>query len=367
MYLIWSLGCGGAEKMVCSLAADHGPDVKPLVCCLDDEGYLAGHLREKGIEVLALNKKRGFDLSVLFKLRKIVREHGVQLINSHLWSANLYVRLLRFFVTIPVVTVEHNVDVWKKSYHFLIDRVLAGKSNCYIFVSKAVRDYYQKNVPETQRNCRVIYNGVDLAPFRSLDSIRKNLLASLSAADDAFLLVNVGRLVPAKNQAELIRVTEALVQRGHNVYTLIVGDGPLRAELEKQVADTGLHHRIWLTGTRDDVALILKGCDLFVMTSSWEGLPLVILETLIAGTPPVFYDVGGTAEIVQDGIEGIKVASGDFESMVSALDRLLGAPENIERLRENMRVRGIENFDTRKMVEEYESLFRNIVSAKGVL
>jgi glycosyltransferase involved in cell wall biosynthesis len=364
MYLIWSLGDGGAEKMICSLVLEHGPDMEPLVCCLDDQGSYAGPLLDNGIKVISLNKKRGFDFSVLWKLRSLVRDEKIDIINSHMWSANLYSRLLKFMIDIPVVTVEHNVDLWKKNYHFAIDRLLAGRSDAYIFVSKAVKNFYQQNVPQTMRDYCVIYNGIDLKPFLSPENIRKELLTHFSAGEDGFLLVNVGRLVPAKNQAELIRVTRLLVDKGHNIYTLIVGDGPLRAELEKLIAETGMQQRVWLTGSRNDVPMILKGCDLFVMTSSWEGLPLVILETMSAGTPPVFYDVGGTGEIVRNGLDGIKIMHGDIESMVTALERLIAFPGDINRLKENIRKRGIENFDTRKMVGEYEALFHDIVCRK---
>lgn len=357
MYLIWSLGYGGAEKMVLSLAREHGADVEPIVCCLDDVGCHAHILLDRGIKVIPLNKKRGFDVSVLGKLRTIVREEHVDVINSHLWSANLYARLLKYFVTVPVVAVEHNVDLWKKWYHFAIDTLLAPKADGYIFVSKAVREFYRQHVPGALIKHQVIYNGIDLTPFRLEGDIRSSLLEHFSAPADATLLVNVGRLVEAKDQAELVRITRTLVERGHNVYTLIAGDGPLRGDLEREVAATGMQERFWLTGSRDDIPLILKSCDLFVLTSRWEGLPLVILETMCAGTPPVFYDVGGTAEFVRDGEDGIKVPAGNTELMLSALERLLVSPNEIVTLTDNFHQRGMDGCDTVHMVQAYERLF----------
>ncbi len=359
MYLIWSLGYGGAEKMVCSLAMNHGPDVEPLVCCLDGEGPLARKLKDHGIRVVALNKRRGLDLSVLKKISTIVRDEKVDIINSHLWSANLYARLLKFHLAVPVIVVEHNVDLWKRWYHFVIDSLLASKADGYIFVSQAVRDFYKEHVPRALRSHRVIYNGIDLAPFRGDENIRTEILAHFSARTDARLLVNVGRLVEAKNQFELIHITRVLVGRGHNIYTLIVGDGPLRGELEREVVAAGMQDRIWLTGSRDDVPLILKSCDLFVLTSRWEGLPLVILETMCAGTPPVFYDVGGTAEFVRDSEDGIKVQAGNTEQMIASLERLLISPNEIERLAANFHQRGMAACDTTQMVGAYEALFRS--------
>jgi glycosyltransferase involved in cell wall biosynthesis len=361
MYLIWSLGYGGAEKMVCSLALDHGPDVEPLVCCLDDEGYHAPQLKERGIQVIALNKKRGFDFSVFRQLRQIIRTEGVQLVNSHLWSANLYARLLKITCNVPLVAVEHNVDMWKKWYHFAIDRVLAARADAYIYVSQAVSNFYRENVPATQSRRRVIYNGIELAPYRETGDNRRAILDHFNADNDAFLLINIGRLVEAKNQAELVRVTRALVDKGHDVYTLIVGDGPLRGELEREINAAGMQDRFWLTGNRDDVPLLLKGCDLFVLTSGWEGLPLVVLETMSAGTLPVFYDVGGTAEIVRDGLDGFKIPAGDTQAMIDTLDGLLHRPQEIVRCAENGRTRALAEFDTRNMVNQYEVLFSQIV------
>lgn len=361
MYLIWSLEHGGAEKMVGSLATFHDSAVVPLVCCLDNEGYFAEALRKEGIKVMALHKRRGFDPSILPRLRDIIRQEGVDIINSHLWTANLYARLLRFICEVPVIAVEHSMDIWKKWYHFKLDRLLCCKADSYVFVSEAVRDFYADRVPATTGRHVVVHNGIDLAPFRTPGHSREEILQHFGARENAILLVNVGRLVAAKNQAELVRITRTLVDCGCDVYTVIAGDGPMRGVIEKVILETGMSCRVWLAGVRDDVPSLLKGCDIFVMTSTREGLPLAILETMAAGTPPVYYDVGGISEVVNDGLDGVRIPPGDVSVMVSVLQRLISSPRKRLSLAEAGKSRGLANFDIQTMVRAYEGHFHNIL------
>jgi len=126
LYIIWSLGLGGAEQVVISLAQGLDKNkFQSFICCLDDEGVFADGLKAQGIEIFALNKKHGIDLSVIFKIKRIIKENQIHVVHTHLWGAGLWGRIAALLAGVPVVITEHNVDVWKKWYHKLSDKVLA--------------------------------------------------------------------------------------------------------------------------------------------------------------------------------------------------------------------------------------------------
>lgn len=154
---------GGAEQVVISLAKGLDKSrFRPFVCCLNDEGSFAEELKKDGIEVFAIKKSRGLDFSVVPKLVKIIRENDIQVVHTHLWGANFWGRFAAGAAGVPVVVTEHNVDVWKSWFHFLIDRYLFVKTACFIAVSETVRTFYSQKLGTGKDKIRVVYNGINI-------------------------------------------------------------------------------------------------------------------------------------------------------------------------------------------------------------
>ena len=140
---------------------------------------------------------------------------------------------------------------------------------------------------------------------------------------------------------------------------LIVGEGPLRPELEAEVARRGLGGRVRLLGVGGESAELVKACDLFVLSSVREGLPVSILEAMRAGRAVVATDVGGTGEAVEDGATGRLVPARDPGALAAALEDLLGNPERLERFGVEARRRWEQRFTAERMVSETERLYRS--------
>ncbi|MDP3789080.1 MAG: glycosyltransferase, partial [Candidatus Omnitrophota bacterium] len=165
LYLIWSLGLGGAERVVINLAK--GLDrtkFNPMVCCLNAKGQFACELENAGIAVIALHKRGPFDIGVIGKLVSVIKKHEIDIMNTHLFGANFWGRIAANIAAIPVIATEHNVDVWKTKFHFALDRLLARKTNKIIAVSNTVKEFYADRGIRPDK-IRVIYNGIEVSGF----------------------------------------------------------------------------------------------------------------------------------------------------------------------------------------------------------
>jgi glycosyltransferase involved in cell wall biosynthesis len=145
---------------------------------------------------------------------------------------------------------------------------------------------------------------------------------------------------------------------------VLVGDGPLRPAAERYVRDHGLGDRVIFSGMRRDVASILAVSDIFVLASRYEGLPLAIIEAMMAGLPVVATRVGGVAELVEDGVTGLIVPPRDGEALTRALRRLLADPELRHRMGMAGRERALRDFAEDRMARETQKLYEELLGAR---
>ena len=199
LYLIWSLGLGGAEQIVIQTAIGlNRQRFVPYICCLNDEGPFAYQAKSQGIPVISLYKRRGLDISVIPKLLRVIRDNHIGLIHAHLWGANFWGRIAAIMSGVPVVVTEHNVDVWKKWYHKAADRLLAVGTQKICVVSEQVKEFYMKSVGISASRLEVVYNSIAPDP-PPLDAAEiKNIRQGFGIHNGTPVLVNMGRLVEAK-------------------------------------------------------------------------------------------------------------------------------------------------------------------------
>lgn len=203
--------------------------------------------------------------------------------------------------------------------------------------SMMVEEYKLSTEPE------LIYNPVDIARF----DIEKKPHSGLK-------IVNVGRLSVQKNQKLLIDAIKIVVGRHSDVCLTVLGDGPLRSELENYVKEKGLEKVVYLMGNVDNVEKYFSESDIFVLSSTYEGLPLVILEAMAAQLPIVSTNVGGVKDIVTD--NGILVAPNSTEALAEALEKLVkdGGLRNM--LGKNS-IKNVQRFDSVIIANQYMELY----------
>jgi glycosyltransferase involved in cell wall biosynthesis len=209
----------------------------------------------------------------------------------------------------------------------------------------------------SRRGISVIRNGVDIDRFapRPPDVA---LRASLGLASKTPLVALVSRLNPMKGIDDFVQAMALLTGRYPEARFVIVGDGASRRELEEQARRLGLAERVVFTGTQLNVAAILSQATISVVPSLSEGLSNVVLESMATGIPVVATRVGGTPEILEDGVTGLLVPPCDAPELAAAVGRLLGDPAMARRMGDAGRARAVARFSMPTMVSQTETLYR---------
>ncbi len=363
-FVIEALTVGGAEQMLVAMAnrfSDRGWDVH--VICLTKAGALAEQLHP-AVTIHLGRKKPGIDFSLAVRLRRIIQSINPDVINSHLWTANLWTRLALPLSSRPIIVTEHSRDNWKKTHERFIDRVLALWTAKLVAVSHDTADFYRATVSIPDRQITVINNGIDTAAYQQGNggSVREEL----GIAPETFLIGTVGRLVSAKNHVRLLEMADKLQDQLDSFRVVLVGEGEERSTLEAVIRKHKLHDIVIMTGERKDIGDVLDALDVFVLSSDREGHPLTALEAQTAGTPVVLTNAGGSADAIAGysggeaspaTVTGGVLVQKSAQSLADAIAKLAKDPELLRSMGEYAREYAPDGFSLDRMVSQYEKLF----------
>jgi sugar transferase (PEP-CTERM/EpsH1 system associated) len=227
-------------------------------------------------------------------------------------------------------------------------------------VSKEIDDYLGSaiRVPASRRS--LIANGVDTAQFSPAVGVRQAVSGCPFEPGKHWLIGTVGRLQTVKNQPLLARAFVRLIQQrpqaAGRLRLVIVGEGPLRAEVESVLSAAGVLHLAWLPGARNDVPDVLRMLNVFVLPSQAEGTSCTLQEAMASGLPVVATAVGGNPDLVQQGRTGLLVPSDDEAALSDALASLWEAPERASAMGEAGREVALRTLGLEAMVSAYASL-----------
>ncbi len=203
-----------------------------------------------------------------------------------------------------------------------------------------------------------VEHGIDLSRFAPRNDISGAVLRqTLGLPPSSVVFGTVGRLNEAKQQQRMLVALRTLIDQGEDAALAIVGDGELRAELERETDRLGLRDRVRFLGARSDVPELLAGMDVFLLSSRTEGYSLALVEASAAALPIVATDVGGNAEIVHDGRTGLLVPAGDDDRLAAAMAELLRNVSRREQLGRQARQWALEEGSLDAMCDGYERLY----------
>jgi glycosyltransferase involved in cell wall biosynthesis len=362
MFVSTALTYGGAEQQVVYLATGmrrRGWDVT-VVSMTTPEAHVE-NLRAAGVEVVSLDMRPGLpDPRAALALRRHFRVTRPMVVHSHMVHANLLARVARIGTSVPVlVSTAHNIKEgprWREIAYRLTDPLTDLTTN----VSRAAVARYIDVGVAPARKMRYVPNGIDLGRFSSAPGDRERVRAELEVGERP-LLLSVGRFEPAKDHAGLLRAFDALRRKLPEALLLLVGKGDLLPEVQRQADALGLADSVRFLGTRDDMPALMNASDVFVMSSVWEGLPLVLLEASSVGLPIVATDVGGNAEIVGHEESGLIVPAGDPGALSAALERVLGAPiDERRRMGALGRLRIEAEYDIERTLDAWEAIYAEL-------
>jgi glycosyltransferase involved in cell wall biosynthesis len=300
------------------------------------------------------------------KGRKLLKDRPFDVINSHFVvpTGPVGAHLARKS-GLPHVISVHGGDLYDPSkassphrHWFLrvaIRKLLRG-ADAVVGNSKNtlanVHDYYDADLP-----CQLISLGIPRPPAST-----KNR-AALGFSDDELLMVTVGRLVSRKGLDQLVRMMGGLRER--NVRLVIIGDGPLKPELEKQAADLGVADSVTFAGfvSAEDKVAILSASDLYVSTSQHEGFGLVYLEGMAAGLPVICYDFGGQTDFLEHDVTGGLISLNDEAAFAECVHRYLDS-ESLRQQARDACLSRVEAYFIDNCARQYESLFEEIIEQR---
>ncbi len=365
LQLIPTLDRSGAEKQMVLLATGLPRDrFRVEVAALTRLGPLAAELRAAGVPVTALGKRFKLDPLALARLVGFLRSGRFDVIQTWIFAANTYGRLAARLARLPVVvTAEMAVDLWKSPRELAIDRWLARRTDRVVGNSQAVVDFYRRKGIPAER-LALIRSGIGAEEPPPVD--RAAVRADFGWPVDAPLLLFAGRLAQQKGVDDLIAAIDLVQYIVPELRVLIVGDGPMRAQLEATTAAFRLGGMVHFTGHRDDVPRLLAAADLLVLPSLYEGLPNVVLEAMRFARPVVATAAPGTTEVVVDGQTGLLVPLRDPPALAQAIRTVVRDPECAHRLGAAGRARVESEFRAETMVDAYASLYEELARAKGL-
>jgi glycosyltransferase involved in cell wall biosynthesis len=365
LHVVLSLHPGGTERLVVELATRLHAGMPTAVCCLDELGEWAARLGEHGVAVSSLGRRPGFRPGLGAAVADAARRHRATVVHAHHYSPFVYAALARVWAPgLRLVFTEHGrlSDAPPSGRRRFVNRVLSRAPHRVFAVSE---DLKQHLIAEgfAAGAVGVIYNGVDLGrPPTPTD--RERMRAMLGIAGDTLLIGTVARLDPVKDIGTLIDAAGYLLPE-RRVRLVIVGDGPEMGRLKQAARARGVSAETTFLGHQDNVRDWLAGFDLFVNSSTSEGLSLTILEAMAMGLPVVATRVGGTPEVVSEGC-GRLVAPRDAAGLADAI-RALASDASLRRtMGEASRRRVEERFTLERMLRQYAGIYRRLVAAPTI-
>jgi glycosyltransferase involved in cell wall biosynthesis len=370
-HVVENLERGGLERVVVDLAGmqhQAGHDCK--VVCLFEAGALAPELRRQGVSVHACGKGAGPDVRALLRLRLLLRARREGVIHTHNATAHYHAAFALFgLAPSRLLNTRHGMGAEDgNSRRERLYRLSMPLTHGVAAVCEAARDRFQSHGLRPSGGIEVVRNGIHVERFRpSSLPLRRQLAVELGFPEGTRLVGTVGRLNAVKEQASMIHALSRLQGVDGDVALVLVGDGPLRGELERCAQQAGVAERVRFLGDRGDVHRLLPGLEVFALSSRSEGYSIALLEAAASALPIVATDVGGNAEIVRHGVMGELVPAGDTEALAAALSRVLADQVAAERMRIAARDWALREASLQSMARRYMAFYESTQASDGQL
>ena len=366
-HVLHSLNVGGAEILASRLAEQMNDRFQFVFVCLDELGAMGQQFQDKGFAIEVLNRKPGFDWHCARQLSSIWKKHNVAVVHAHQYTPFFYSLAGGLLGRRPqVLFTEHgrffpDHASWKRS---LFNRTFLRRSDRIVGVGGAVKQALIDNEGIPARRIDVIFNGVDTNAFATDRVARTDIREKLDLSEDDFVIVQIARLDPIKDHTTALQTVERLVSRNSHIRFVIVGDGPERQRIEKEIEDRELQSCVRMLGSRSDIPELLSASDAFLLTSVSEGIPVTLIEAMLVGVPVVSTEVGGVPEIIKDGESGLLAKAKDDEALADAIERCVEDAGLRKSIAEAGRARAIDMFSEQRMHNEYQAVYEEMLGER---
>jgi len=371
LHLIYSLRTGGAERALVDICKHLPAPYVPVVCATRGGPYVR-ELEEAGIEVQTLAPAEvhpPWPRAALWIWHQ-VRQQKPALVHTHMYHANALGQFAAWAAGVPgighIQGVYDYYDDRESGFGRMVCphtyRWLARGGRCrYLAVGQGLSTEFTRH---TGVKADVVYNAANVATFDRVANT--GVLRQLLGLEQGQPLVgHVHRLAEHKDPDCFLRAARRILDRRPEVQFVMVGDGPLRAEVERLRSQLGLEARVHMLGERHDVPVLMHDFDVFAFPTKWEGLPLVACEAMACRKPVVGTNVIGLNEVVVHGETGYLVPLGDHEALAERILELLENPDLARRMGEAGRQRVLEHFTIERQIAGIVRVYEEQLSRFG--
>ncbi|HKT44000.1 MAG TPA: glycosyltransferase [Gaiellaceae bacterium] len=367
-YLTAGLADRGYDTTLVAGTVGRGEESMAFVA--ESKGVRVEVLDELGRKISPLR-----DARAVLRLAQLIRRERPTILHTHTAKAGAVGRLAAVLAgraRPPIVVHTFHGHVLRGYFNRVatlgfrgLERALAGVTTKLIAVSPEVRDDLVALGVAPASKFEVIRLGIELeqrvAPD---DGARRETRRQLGLSGDPFLVGWVGRMTAVKRTDLVVRVLRRLVDRGVDAHLLLVGDGPDRDGLERYAHELGVIRRCLFLGYQEDVAPYYEAMDALLLPSVNEGTPVSVIESLAAGRPAVATRVGGTPDVVRDGVDGFLVDSDDADDLAARLAELAADPARRARMGASGRERVLERYAVDRLVDDVDALYRRLLASR---
>lgn len=365
VHVVHSFSLGGLENVVVQLINRLPADrFEHVVVALTTISDFRQRITRNDVRFIALGKPPGHAVPLYPRIYRLLREFRPDVVHTCNFAA-LEIVPLAWLARVPMrLHAEHGWDVndprgENRKYQW-VRRFYKPFVSHYVSVSQDLDNYLARTIGVSAKRRSLITNGVDADRFAQGYGTADGPSDCPFEPVGHWVVGTVGRMQTVKNQPLLARAFVRLLaqhpEARARLRLIMVGDGPLRAEVERTLDDAGAREFAWLPGARDDVPELMRRMNCFVLPSQAEGTSCTIQEAMSCGLPVVATAVGGTPDLVQDGVTGYLVPPDDEGAMAGAIWRCAQDPDSAIRLGHEGRACAIARFGLDAMVARYERL-----------
>lgn len=375
LHIVTKLELGGAQKNVLSILETLDKKKYNLFLVSGKEGILVKDaLALKGVEVnliwpLYRQINLFFDLLAIYEIYRYIKKKKIEIVHTHSSKAGILGRWAAKLAGVPVIVhTIHGWEFhqWQNSFLNLLysslERITARITTSFVAVSQYdIQAGLKRNIG-TQKKYHLIRYGIKKEDFSNIRVDIKSKKEELAFNSGSSVVGMIACFKPQKSPLDFIKVAQRVSKTVPEARFLLVGDGKLRKAIESLIQRSALNSKVILTGWRRDIPRIISLLDIVVLSSLWEGLPLVVLEAMAGAKPIVATSVGGIPELIQDGENGFLVSPRDARSMSEKVVFLLKDKGLSQRFGQRGReLFNSSHFQTDYMISQLDNLYDSLV------
>lgn len=360
LHIIKSLGRGGAEMLLPETLKQHNQEQFEFhyIYFLPWKNQLVESIENAGGKVTCYSAKNNVQLILQFSnIIKYCKEHQIRLIHAHLPWAGFLSRLVHSITKIPVIYTEHNLQ---ERYHFItkyINKWTFNFQTLAIGVSNDVTQSIKKNIHPTIV-CKTVLNGVNTKSFVRLNGEeRMTIRKQFGIPENAIVVGTTAVFRFQKRLDKWMEIMHAAIDKNPNIYGIVIGAGVLEDEIRAKHTELNLESNVFFAGLQAHVKPYYEAMDIFMMCSSFEGLPIALLEAMSMNCAIVSTNAGGIKEVLRHEIDGLMVDVDDWKELSALIVALAENPAKMAHLQSKARSRVENSFSLGAMVQELETLY----------